>query len=246
MEGDVSFSLSLFSLSLWTMGRVFFNATWSAVVLDVALMVLLLLLLHVVLLLQGSYLKKKAHFSYSSFSSSSSSSSSDEEEDEEENNQSFSNFSNPSTRTRLPPASRISLARSSLLEPGFSPIKSMSVDLASEEETEPPRRSMSRWISERVFEDVGNVPVMQTFRLKSLLVAFVEEEEVDEASPPTGRILTPLSKILCTSLALFGSLQKLAMLFATISPTPSTASREILILFLSSLSSSSSMLLPVS
>lgn len=53
-------SFSLFSLSLWTMGRVFFNATWSAVVLDVALMVLLLLLLHVVLLLQGSYLKKKS------------------------------------------------------------------------------------------------------------------------------------------------------------------------------------------
>ena len=158
-------SLSLFLSGRW--GRVFFNATRSAVVLDVALMLLLPLLLHVVLLLQHLLevrIFKKKHFSYSSFSSSSSDEEEEEEEEkEEENNQSFSNFSNPSTRTRLPPASRISLARSSLLEPGFSPIKSMSVDLASEEETEPPRRSMSRWISERVFEDVGNVPVMQTF-----------------------------------------------------------------------------------
>jgi len=55
-EGDVSFSLSLFSLSfsLWTMGRVsFFLMRCGALLfLNVALMLLLLLLLRVVLLLQ--------------------------------------------------------------------------------------------------------------------------------------------------------------------------------------------------
>ena len=134
----------------------------------------------------------------------------------------------------------ISLAFSSLLGPGFSPIQRISVDFASALETEPPRRSMSRWISERDFE--VNVPVMQTFKLESLLLLlfmllFVldDEDEDDDTSPPkTGRIFTPLSRIRFTSLALFGSLQKLAMLFATISPTPSTASREILMPFFSS------------
>ena len=144
----------------------------------------------------------------------------------------------------------ISLVFSSLLGPGFSPIKRMSVDFASALETEPPRRSMSRWISERDFE---NVPVMQTFKLESLLLLLLllfvldDEDEDDDTSPPkTGRIFTPLSRIRFTSLALFGSLQKLAMLFATISPTPSTASREILIPFFSSSSLASSALLPVS
>ena len=62
---------------------------------------------------------------------------------------------------------------------------------------------MSRWISERDFE--VNVPVMQTFKLESLLLLLLlllllfvldEEDEDDDTSPPkTGRIFTPLSRI---------------------------------------------------
>ena len=87
---------------------------------------------------------------------------------------------------------------------------------------------MSIWI---LLRDVGKVPVMQTFMLESLVGCDDDDDDDDDDDEdddvcPTGRICTPLSKILLTSLALFGSLQKLAMLFATISPTPSTASRD--------------------
>ena len=139
----------------------------------------------------------------------------------------------------------MSLAFSSLLGPGASPTNKMFVDFVTALEMEPPRRSMSIWI---LLRDVGKVPVMQTFMLESLVGCDDDDDDDDDDDEdddvcPTGRICTPLSKILLTSLALFGSLQKLAMLFATISPTPSTASRER---FPSSSSSLSSILLPIS
>ena len=120
----------------------------------------------------------------------------------------------------------MSLAFSSLLGPGASTNK-MFVDFVTALEMEPPRRSMSIWI---LLRDVGKVPVMQTFMLESLVGCDDDDDDDDDDDEdddvcPTGRICTRCPRFF-DLVALFAA-PKLAMLFATISPTPSTASREI-------------------